>query len=144
MAKDTNSKNNPAISLLRDANKHYLERDYIVAERLYRKITELVPDDYYAYFQIGNTLMRQERFEAAIEAYESVLQKEPTLIEAYNNLATAHMLLAEQQLVRIGEQLASKSDEQSKLQGELVSEKISLLRKISSLPIHENRGPIAQ
>ncbi len=80
------------------ADVAYQSGDWTVAEHYYREVIDRVPNDPYAHFRLGNTLLKLDRWEDAIDAYRMALAVDPTYAKAANNLATVHLMLAEQAL----------------------------------------------
>lgn len=89
----------------RDAMSHvsagdaaYQTGNWAAAEFHYREVIKVVPKDPYAHFKLGNALLKVDRWEEAIDAYRMALAVDPTYAKAANNLATVHLMLAEQAL----------------------------------------------
>ena len=73
----------------------YNERDYVRAERMYRRATEADPEYALAFFDLGNVLDEQARLPEAITAYERALQLLPQYADAHYNLALAYDRMGE-------------------------------------------------
>lgn len=67
----------------------YNERNYTMAEELYRRATEADPEYALAFFDLGNVLDEQARLPEAIEAYTRALALVPGYADAHYNLALA-------------------------------------------------------
>lgn len=87
-----------AMAYAASADVAYQSSDWMVAEHYYREVIARVPNDPYAHFRLGNTLLKLDRWEDAIDAYRMALAVDPTYAKAASNLATVHLILAEQAL----------------------------------------------
>lgn len=76
----------------------YDRGDWLVAEREYQQLAELVPTDAYALTRLGNVRLKRNDFTGAIHAYGQALERDPAAARAHYNLATAHLLLARESL----------------------------------------------
>ena len=93
----TDSNSDPfAIAELADSA--YARSQWLEAQRHYKTLTELVPDDAYAWFRLGNTHIRQGEITQATHAFEEALRRDPQYPKAWYNLATAHLLNAQHAL----------------------------------------------
>lgn len=133
--------NNSAIELLQSANTAYQAGQWSVAERLYLELTREVERDPYAYFQVGNTLMKQYRYAEAVNFYQKALELNPDMLQADNNRATAHMLLAESILRNMLESTQINANYNPEAHAS-IKKKLTLLREASSVPLQQVRSPI--
>ena len=62
---------------LRKGNRQYKKGDYVEAEVVYRKILETLPNHADAQFNLGDALFQQENYQAAMEAFQKVLEISP-------------------------------------------------------------------
>ena len=68
----------------------YNQRQYLVAEQLYRRATEADPAYALAFFDLGNVLDELQRMDEAIEAYCTAIRLVPKYADAHYNLALAY------------------------------------------------------
>ena len=80
------------------ADDAYAKSQWLEAQRHYKTLTELVPDDAYAWFRMANTHIRQGEITQSIHAYEEALRRDPQYPKAWYNLATAYLLNAQHAL----------------------------------------------
>ena len=88
-----------------EADRAYRESRWLEAARKYRKLTEAVPLDAYAWFRLGNTYAQQGDFHRAIVAYESSLERDATQAKPWFNLSTAYLLNAQTAMMKAWAQL---------------------------------------
>lgn len=70
-------------------------RQFIRAEQLYRRATEIDPSYVLAFFDLGNVLDEMGRLGESIEAYQRAVELAPQYADAHYNLALAHERLGE-------------------------------------------------
>ena len=63
-------------------NDYYLQLQFDMAESLYRQALDLSPNNTEAKYNLGNALMQQKKFKAAIEMYEGVTTSDNTNLKA--------------------------------------------------------------
>jgi len=63
------------------------------AEKYYRKVIELEPEDPTPHFNLGNVFYSAGRYEAAIDSYRSAVELDDFYVEAWNNLGNAYCKL---------------------------------------------------
>ena len=63
--------------LLRRGNRQYKKGDFVEAEVIYRKVLETLPNNADAQFNLGDALFQQENYQAAMEAFQKVLELTP-------------------------------------------------------------------
>jgi tetratricopeptide (TPR) repeat protein len=68
---------------------HYNQRDFAMAEELYRRATLADPGYALAFFDLGNVLDEMQRLEEAIDAYSEAIKLVPQYADAHYNLALA-------------------------------------------------------
>jgi tetratricopeptide (TPR) repeat protein len=69
---------------------HYNQRDYEMAENLYRRATLADPDYALAFFDLGNVLDEMQELEGATAAYQKAVALVPQYADAHYNLALAY------------------------------------------------------
>lgn len=62
-----------AASHISKGNEHYLRLEFELAEDQYRKALEKQPRNAEARYNLGNALMQQKKFKAAIETYDALV-----------------------------------------------------------------------
>ena len=115
--------------LVADAYKAYVESRWLEASQLYGQITQLVPEDHYAWFKLGNTQVRQGRIESAIYTYSEALKRDPKHAKTHFNLAIAYMLIAMRSMKDASDNLRD-SDTGKKV----VDEKLKILQGLVDQP----------
>jgi Ca-activated chloride channel family protein len=81
-----------AHQLLRNGDREYYKGEYKKAEESYRK-SLAQSGSANGYFNLGNSVYRQERFPEAVKQFEQAVRKAPTAAkkaDAYYNLGNAH------------------------------------------------------
>jgi len=68
---------------------HYNQRDFAMAERMYRRATEADPSYALAFFDLGNVLDETQHLHDAIAAYQTAIKLVPQYADAHYNLALA-------------------------------------------------------
>ncbi len=68
----------------------YNRRDFVLAERMYRRATEVDPEYALAFFDLGNVLDEMQRLNDAIAAYQTAIRLVPAYADAHYNLALAY------------------------------------------------------
>lgn len=99
------------LAILEEANSAYHEKNWPQAEVQYRKIIKIMVKDEFSYFRLGNTLLRQGRFNEAIGYFQQAITLNADFNEARHNLTTTYIVLAESQMGEIEER---SSDNQKK------------------------------
>lgn len=87
-----------AIGLATAADTAYLAEDWEAAEARYRDVIARVPNDAHAYFKLGNTLLKLDRWDEAVGAYRNALTVDPSHSKAASNLASVYLMQADQAL----------------------------------------------
>lgn len=62
---------------LRKGNRQYKKGEFVEAEVIYRKVLETMPNNADAQFNLGDALYQQENYQAAMEAFQKVLELTP-------------------------------------------------------------------
>ncbi|MBK4729794.1 tetratricopeptide repeat protein, partial [Oxynema sp. CENA135] len=75
--------------LFERGNTAQSESRYEDAERTWRRVLEIDPNNAYAYIGLGNALYLQRKLEEAISAYRRAIELNPQFAAAYNNLGIA-------------------------------------------------------
>lgn len=68
----------------------YNQHEFLRAEQLYRRATEISPDYALAFFDLGNALDELQRLPEAVEAYRMAIRLAPGYADAHYNLALAY------------------------------------------------------
>jgi len=68
---------------------HYNQRDFKMAEQMYRRATEADPSYALAFFDLGNVLDEMQHLHDAIAAYQTAIKLVPQYADAHYNLALA-------------------------------------------------------
>ena len=69
-----------------DASEAYNRADYATATNLFRKLTSLNPQNGSAWNELGRALLAMNQLDAAADALQTSIQKDPASRNAYNNL----------------------------------------------------------
>ena len=69
------------------ANQSFIKKDYIVALNLYKKVSELEPENLYAIEGQARSLMRMKRYKESEEAFKLALKKNDSFVPALTNIA---------------------------------------------------------
>ncbi|MEW8506909.1 MAG: tetratricopeptide repeat protein [Candidatus Thiodiazotropha sp.] len=125
-----------AFTHLELADSAYSQGRWVEAEQHYHAITEMAPNDFYAWFRLGNTRLHQANIEAAIHAYESSLQRDPRQAKPHHNLAEAYLIKAHQSLQR-----AQSLADESGYEWQAIDEKLLKLQNIIYTPISDIPSP---
>lgn len=83
-----------ALALMQEADAAYAGGQWAQAETRYLALARRVPQDPYAWFKLGNVLLRSDRPEEAIAAYREALVRDAGHAKAYHNLALAYLAQA--------------------------------------------------
>ena len=118
------------------ADRAYEQGRWVEAERHYLTITETAPNDFYAWFRLGNARLHQGNFESAIHAYQSSLQRDQRQPKPHHNLAEAYLLMAYQSLER-----AYSLAETSSYERKVIEDKLKKLRAIIYKPVNDLPSP---
>lgn len=124
-----------ATSIVMAADAAYQKGQWAVAEKKYRDVIAHVPNDAYAHFKLGNTLIRLERLEDASVAFRNALVAEPTHAKAASNMATVYLMLAEHALHVAIDQMKHNDPRAAMLM--LRERKI---HEVVDIPVDENRA----
>ena len=118
------------------ADQAYQKGRWIEAEQYYQSVTQQAPNDYYAWFRLGNTRLRQGRLPSAIASYESALQRDPEQAKPYYNLATAYLLQAQTALQQSWHRLPANDAGRA-----LIAQKLEQLKQIVYTPLEDIPSP---
>lgn len=124
-----------AYELARSGDRAYAGADWQAAESYYRQVIALVPNDPYAHLKLGNSLVQTNRWEEAVDAYRAALAVDPTYVKAANNLATLHLMLAEQAL-----HIAIDNMKDSDPRAALLVLRERQIHRIADIPVDEQKG----
>ena len=70
-----------------EANNNFLKKNYLKALDLYRKVSELEPDNLYALEGEARCLMRLQNYNDALEIFKLVLKRDKNFVPALTNIA---------------------------------------------------------
>ena len=73
-----------------DAVEAYKRGDYATAANLLRKITSLNPQATYAWSELGRALLAMNELDAAAQAFQSSIERDPASRNDYNNLGLVY------------------------------------------------------
>jgi TonB family protein len=73
-------------NLYSDAREAYSRGDYATAVNILRRVTSITPENGYAWNELGRALLAMNELDAAAQAFQSAIQKDPASRDAYNNL----------------------------------------------------------
>lgn len=121
-----------------DIERAYSKGDYYEAEKGYMELMKKMPNDPYAYFKLGNSLVKQNKFDEALKAYHETLKRDNSYSKAYNNIATVYLLKAELSLEAAVNSFPNKHKSVSS-----AKKKLNALRKISRMPLTDVQSPLA-
>ncbi len=124
------------LTRLEMADRAYAQGRWVEAEQHYHSIAQAAPQDFYAWFRLGNARLHQGHLEAAIHAYESAIQRDPRQPKPHHNLGEAYLLLARQSL-----RTAYSLSEKTSYERIIVQEKLDKLHGLIYKPVREVRSP---
>lgn len=75
---------------------YFFAEDYVLAEKKFRQVIEINPDDAWYYFALGEVLDALKRYEEAIHYYEIAVSIDPNDIGATISLACLYRFLEDQ------------------------------------------------
>jgi len=84
----------PSRSEIRQGNRYFKDEKFVESETAYRKALEEDQRNTMAAFNLGDALYRQERFEDALQHFESISDRESNKLnssKAYHNLGNANL-----------------------------------------------------
>lgn len=80
-----------AATYISKGNEHYLRLEFDLAEQQYRRALELQPHNAEAQYNLGNALMQQKKYAAAIEQYNAIATKDKSLqAAAHYNIGVSY------------------------------------------------------
>lgn len=81
-------------ALVEQADVAYEQGRWLEAGQIYQRVTQLVPDDHYAWFRLGNSHLYQGQLDAAIYQYQEGLKRDPKHAKTHFNLSIAYTMQA--------------------------------------------------
>ena len=123
------------IQHMQRAQSYYNQGQWQSAYDAYQHLNNLMPDDPFTFFRLGNISLRLNKPQDALSYYEQSIQLNNHFIEAHNNLALAHLILAEQAFANIEMMLKQKKQEQEA--GQSIQEKRMLIERLLETPVQE-------
>lgn len=130
-----NKTSDDASSMVLAADAAYQAGQWATAEKHYRAVSVRVPNDAYAHFKLGNTLIQLQRWDEAITAFRAALAVDPTYAKAANNLATVHLMFAERAL-----HLAIDQMKHNDPRAALLMMREKKIHEVVDIPVDENRA----
>ncbi|MEE9334676.1 MAG: tetratricopeptide repeat protein [Granulosicoccaceae bacterium] len=115
------------------ADKAYRASRWIEAAQYYNKLSELVPQDAYVWFRLGNTYAQQGAYQQAIGAYETSISRNAEQPKPWFNLSTAYLLKAQAAMQMSWSQM--RADDPAK---KLVATKLQMLNALMHSRIEDS------
>jgi tetratricopeptide (TPR) repeat protein len=84
-------KKNDLIVLQSAAAKAYAEGDWRAAEKLFKALTERVPEEGEFWFRLGNVYARMQRPEDAVAAYKEALLRQNVKSKSWHNMGIVYL-----------------------------------------------------
>lgn len=91
---DNDHNDHNVYQLMGKADAAYNSENWAIASTAYRKVLEIIPNDAYAWFRMGNSLTQLGQYHKAVVAYETSLAADNGQFKAWFNLSTTHLLNA--------------------------------------------------
>ena len=112
-------------------------QDVLQAIAYYRRAIEARPQDWRAYFNLGNALTKQQKYDAAIDCYQQVCQLQPDYLPTYLQLAQAQSATAQwSAVVRVCQQGLSLNPQQEPLYNLLGAALIQLQQYETAIKVY--------
>jgi tetratricopeptide (TPR) repeat protein len=127
---------NKAFTRLEMADQAYAQGRWVEAEQYYQAITQQVPNDFYAWFRLGNARLHQGNVEAAIYAYQAGLERDAQQPKLHHNLAEAYLILAYRSM-----QAAHQVSDAARPEREVIGKRLKELHQIIYKPIRDLPSP---
>ena len=115
------------------ADRAYQASRWIEAAQHYSKLSELVPQDAYVWFRLGNTYAQQGAYQQAIGAYENSISRNSEQPKPWFNLSTAYLLKAQAAMQKSWSQM--REDDPAK---QLVATKLQMLNALMHSRIEDS------
>lgn len=128
-----------AFRLSDEADHAYRESRWIDAARLYGELTERISGDAYAWFRLGNTYAQQGDYARAIRAYEASLERDADQPKPWFNLSTAHLLHAQQAMLRARDRLRPDDPARTMIDARLAGLDALVHGRIEDVPTRTGR-----
>jgi tetratricopeptide (TPR) repeat protein len=125
-----------AFELVATADKAYQEGRWLEAEQGYRAVIQKVPEDYYGWFRLANTQLRQGQIDSAIRFYLEAQKRNPKPAKSHYNLSTAYLLMALDSLRQSSQRLREKDPGKH-----IIHRRISVLEKLINQPVDGDESP---
>ncbi len=100
------------LTRVQQAEQSYGNEQWSAASTHYQELLELLPDDPYAWFRLGNSLTQQGQYSQAIQAYEKSVSLDASQHKPWFNLSTTHLLGAQVATLKVVE--SARVSEQSR------------------------------
>ncbi len=115
------------------ADRAYKASRWIEAAQHYSKLSELVPQDAYVWFRLGNTYVQQGAYQQAIVAYENSISRNAEQPKPWFNLSTAYLLKAQAAMQKSWSQM--RADDPAK---QLIATKLQMLNALMHSRIEDS------
>lgn len=103
----------------------------------YRRAIEARPQDWRAYFNLGNALTKQQKYDAAVKCYQQVCQLQPNYLPTYLQLAQVLSAIAQwSAVVRVCQRGLSLDSQQEPLYNLLGAALIQLQRYEAAIKVY--------
>lgn len=89
-----------AVTLRQQAMSAYRRGDMVHALKNYRALADMLPSDTQVWFHLGNVYARLNQPQLATDAYQHVLQRDPTHAKAWHNMGVVYLHQAEAAFVQ--------------------------------------------
>lgn len=110
-----------------EADLYYNLGDMASYNRIMSEIAQKNPNDPIVFYNLGVSAEKLEDYEAAREYYEKAIELDPTLSNAYNNIAS--IILAEDRVITEEMNSLGMSSADAKKYDELKAKKIEIIKK---------------
>lgn len=128
------SKSSVVFDLIKEADVAYEQRRWFEASIAYEKVTQLVPDDHYAWFRLANTQLRAGDIDTAIYIFHEAIKRNPDHAKTHFNLSIAYILKAVESLEESGESLRNNDPGQR-----MIAKRVESLRNLIDQPTDTRR-----
>lgn len=135
-SQNNNSSDKSAFELVSIADKAYAEGRWLEAEQSYQLVIDKVPEDFYAWFRVANTQLRQGNVTSSIRFYEEAIKRSPEQAKPHYNLSTAYLFMALESLRNSSEKLRSNDPGKRIIEARIVE-----IQKMIGQPVDSFESP---